>query len=267
MAFVSLLTRDPQVERAVRRALELRHAVALSGGWDRLVHSVRERPVTCAVLDEAYLPPLGRPAGALAELRARFPSVSVVWLARPVADPRDLLYLGRAGVDRLLLVPVDDVERDLGGSVGRALGRGTEALVTREVSAYLPARSVAAVRMALDDVHRRRSADDFARRLGLTRSHLSVCLRAAGLPSAGHLLVWARLLLAGRWLSDPGRSAESISRQLDYSSGAAFRRALKAYLGATPTQVTQGGGLTFVLERFVRRCGLDRHGRHGRSAA
>lgn len=267
MAFVSLLTRDPQVERAVRRPLEDRHVVALCGGWERLLHSIRERPATCAILDEAYLPPLGRPSGALAELRRRFPSVAVVWLARPVSDPRDLLRLGQAGVDRLLLVPVDDVERDVGASVGRALGRGTEALVTRQVSPYLPARSLAALRLALDDVHRRLPADDFAGRLGLSRPHLSVCLRAAGLPSAGHLLVWARLLHAGRWLADPGRSAESVSRQLDYSSGAAFRRALRAYLGATPTRVAREGGLAFVLERFLRLCGLDGPDRQGRSAA
>jgi len=267
MAFVSLLTRDPQVERAVRRPLEDRHVVALSGGWERLLHSVRERPVTCAILDEAFLPPLGRPAGALAELRERFPSVAVVWLARPGSDPRDLLRLGQAGVDRLLLVPVDDVERDVGGSVGRALGRGTAALVTREVSPYLPPRSVAAVRLALDEVHRRLSADDFAGRMDLSRPHLSVCLRAAGLPSAGHLLVWVRLLHAGRWLADPGRSAESVSRQLDYSSGAAFRRALREYLGATPTQVAREGGLAFVLGCFLKRCGLEGRARLGRSAA
>lgn len=267
MAFVSLLTRDRSVERAVRRPLEHRHVVALSGAWERLLYSIRERPVACAILDEACLPPLGRPAGALAELRARFPSVSVVWLARPVSDPRDLLRLGREGVDRLLLVPVDDVEREVGASVGRALGRGTEALVTREVSPYLPARSLAAVRQALDDVHRRPSADDFARRLGLSRPHLSVCLRASGLPSVGHLMVWARLLHAGRWLSDPGRSAESVSRQLDYSSGAAFRRALLAYVDATPTQVARGGGLPVILNSFLRRCGLAREGRQGRSAA
>lgn len=267
MAFVSLLTRDPLVERAVRRPLQDRHVVALSGGWDRLLQSIRERPVTCAILDEAHLRPLSRPEGALAELRARFPSVSVVWLARPGTDPLDLLRLGRAGVDRLLLVPVDDVERDIGPSVTRALGRGTEALVTREVSPYLPRRTLAAVRMALDDVHRRPMADDFARRLGVSRPHLSLGLRRSGLPSAGHLLVWARLLHAGRWLADPGRSAESVSRQLDYSSGAAFRRALKAYLGATPTQVVCGGGLAFVLDRFMHLCGIGGTDRGGRSAA
>lgn len=267
MAFVSLLTRDVEVERAVRRPLETRHVVARTGTWERLLHTVRERPVTCVILDEAFLPPLGRPAGPVAELRARFPSVTVIWLARPGADPLDLLRLGRAGVDRLLLIPVDDVEREIRESVGRALAGGTEALVTREVSPYLPPRPLAAVRAALDAVHRRPTADQLAEWMGVSRPHLSVCLKEFGLPSAGHLLVWGRLLHAGRWLADPGRSAESVSRQLDYSSGAAFRRALRSYVGLTPTEVADRGGFDRVMDRFMERCGWVRRGRDGRSAA
>jgi AraC-like DNA-binding protein len=105
-------------------------------------------------------------------------------------------------------------------------------------------------------VHQRWTADDFAARLGLSRPHLSVRMRRLGLPSTGHLLTWARLLHAGRWLEEPGRTGESVSRQLEYSSGAAFRRALRQYTGATPTQVTERGGLDFVLGRFIERCGL-----------
>jgi AraC-like DNA-binding protein len=70
------------------------------------------------------------------------------------------------------------------------------------------------------------------------------------------MLTWAKLLHAGRWLADPGRSAQSVSRQLEYSSGAAFRRALRSYGGLTPTQVRAGGGLAPVLERFLDACGL-----------
>mgnify|MGYP006180107401 CR=1 FL=1 len=99
-------------------------------------------------------------------------------------------------------------------------------------------------------------ADDLAAHAGWTRAHLSVRLKALGLPSAGHLLLWAKLLHAGRWLAEPGRSAESVSRQLEYSSGAAFRRALKLYTGATPTEVSEGGGLAFVLRRLFERCGF-----------
>jgi AraC-like DNA-binding protein len=112
------------------------------------------------------------------------------------------------------------------------------------------------IRSALNGVQLGWSSDELADRAGFTRAHLSVRLKACGLPSAGHLLLWAKLLHAGRWLTDPARSAESISRQLEYSSGAALRRALHNYVGRTPTTVKHGGGLRVVLRRFLDECGL-----------
>lgn len=266
MAFVFLLTRDVDVERGARRALEDRHVVARAGGWERLLHTVRERPVTCVIVDDGCLGQR-HPWSAASELRERFPSVPVVWLARSGGDPFDLLRLGRAGVERLLHLGGQDLERELHGNVAKALGRGTEALVTREISPYLPQRLLVTVRWSLDAVHRRLSADQVAEGMGLSRPHLSLLLKGQGLPSLGHLLVWGRLLHAGRWLADPGRSAESVSRQLDYSSGAAFRRALRRYVGATPTEVLEGGGYSFVMDRFMDRCGLVRPLGEGRNAA
>lgn len=266
MPFLALLTRDPDVERAVRRPLEHRHVVARAGNWDRLGHLIRERPVTCALLDEACLPLFAGTAGSVADLKARFPSLPLILVARPETDPFALLRLGRAGIDRLVLVRVDDLERDAEEVVAKALTHSTDALVTRAVSPYLPARVLGALRLALEGVLHRWSAGTLACRTGFSQPHLSVCLKAAGLPSAGHLLVWSRLLHAGRWLADPGRSAESVSRQLDYSSGAAFRRALRSYTGATPTEVVEAGGFPFVLDRFVLRCGIADEG-EGRSVA
>jgi AraC-like DNA-binding protein len=65
------------------------------------------------------------------------------------------------------------------------------------------------------------------------------------------------VLHAARWLEEPGRTGESVSRQLEYSSGAAFRRALKHYTGATPREVVDAGGLSFVLSRFIESCRLS----------
>jgi AraC-like DNA-binding protein len=135
------------------------------------------------------------------------------------------------------------------------------------VSPYLPPRALGALRMAMEGVQRTWTTGGLARVMGLSRPHLSVCLKAAGLPSAGHLLVWSRMLHAGRWLADPGRTAESVSRQLEYSSGAAFRRALRGYTGATPSQVRASGGLPFVLDRFMALCGLGGRRRDDRSVA
>lgn len=214
---------------------------------------VRERPITVALVDLADLDGFEE---RLVELRSSFPVLGLVLMARRVDDPVALFRLGRAGIRNLILLSVDRLDRELPRTLAKAEEEGTASLVARRLSVYLPRRELLTVRAALDGVHLRWTADEFAARIGLTRPHLSVRMKRLGLPSTGHLLTWARLLHAGRWLEEPGRTGESVSRQLEYSSGAAFRRALREYTGATPTQVAERGGLEFVLGRFVERCGL-----------
>jgi len=235
----------------------------------RLLHLVRERPVTGVVVDEAAVAdrPGGIP-GAVSEIRMHFPSVSLVFLAGPRTDPLTLLRLGREGIDSLVLLSPEGLLQSLPGACAQAYRRSVPSLVARRVSPYLPMWEARALRAALDGVVRGWSSEDLASHFGLSRPHMSERLKSVGLPSVGRLLVWGRLLHAGRWLEDPGRSAESISRQLDYSSGAAFRRALRNYLGTTPTETEARGGLGFVLDRFLADCSLDHDRRStGRSAA
>jgi AraC-like DNA-binding protein len=155
------------------------------------------------------------------------------------------------------LLPLDVLTREeLHLAIWGALGSSTEALVARAVSPHVPDREARMVRLALEGVQRGWGTEELSRTLGLTRPHASVRLKSCGLPSTGHLLTWAKLLHAGRWLGDPGRSAQSVSRQLEYSSGAAFRRALRAYGEMTPSEVKASGGLSAVLRRFLDACGL-----------
>jgi len=256
MALVTVLTGDSKVRQAVRGPLPETHSVAATRSWDRLVWLVRERPATTAVVDSGALPVGLTEYQAVSELRRRFPSLSMVFVVRPGADPVSLFRLGRAGLRSLVLVSLDSVQEEVGAAVRTALRAGTSSLVTRAVSPFVPPREVSAVKTAMDAVLRGWGTEDVAARLGLTRPHLSVRLKAAGLPSAGQLLIWAKLLHAGRWLADPGRSAESVSRQLEYSSGAAFRRALRNFVHATPTRVADEGGLRYVLGYFLDACGL-----------
>jgi AraC-like DNA-binding protein len=265
MPFVAVLTKDPKVRAAVRHPVGPR-AVATAREWERLVWLVRERPVTGAVLDTASLPGRLGADAALGELRRRFPSLATVLIARPGADPLSLFRLGRAGLGELVLLPADSLS-GVAVALRDALGAGTEAVVARAVSTYLPTRETLSLRLALEGVQHGWSSEELAGHVGLTRPHVSVRLRACGLPSTGHLLVWAKLLHAGRWLADPGRTAESVSRQLGYSSGAAFRRALRRYVGMTPSSVRALGGLRPVLARFLDECGLPDSLQGGRSAA
>ena len=227
------------------------HTLVRSPSLPGLVRVVRERPVTVALVDVAERAEV---EDGLLELRSLFPHVGLVLMARRHDDPVALFRLGRAGIRNLVLLSVDDLQMALPLTLFRAAEEGTASLVARRLSVYLPRRELRTLRLALDRVHLRWSADEFAAHVGFSRPHLSVRMRRLGLPSTGHLLTWARLLHAGRWLEEPGRSGESVSRQLEYSSGAAFRRALKQYTGATPTEVVEAGGLGFVIERFVECC-------------
>ena len=256
MAFITVLTRDQKVRQAVRSPVLREHTVASTRTWERLGWLLRERPATAVVLDSEALPAGLAEDLAVGDLRRRYPSVAALFIVRPGADPVSLFRLGRAGLGNLVLLPVDALVEEVGRAIRTALTSGTASLVARAVSPYVPTREATAIRMALEGVQRGWGTEELAAQMGLTRPHLSVRLKVVGLPSAGHLLVWAKLLHAGRWLTDPGRSAESVSRQLEYSSGAAFRRALRTHVGATPTRVKEGGGLRYVLRHFLDACGL-----------
>lgn len=231
--------------------------MAATKSWNRLSHLVRERPVTGIVIDSAALPSLDEADDTLRSLRTDFPSVGTLLVARADLRPNAIVRLGRAGLTGLALVEFDCLDRDLPREIARTSRRSTTSLVLRRLGARLPAAEHSVVRMALEGVLHGWNAEDLAAGAGWTRAHLSSRMRHTGLPSAGHMLVWAKLMHAGRWLSDPGRTAESISRQLEYSSGAAFRRALHNYVGGTPTWVRDNEGLNCVLSRFLDVCGLD----------
>lgn len=258
MALIAIYARDRGLRHRIGRILEGDHDLAESPSWEGFERMVRERPATVGVVDLSSLRGGAGAVGPLLRFRARFHGLGLVLLVQRHRDPVVLFRLGSTGIQNLVLMEQEGLRHFLPKSVGRARERGAASLVTRAVSAYLPARELRAVRAALDGIHRRWSAEEFADHVGLSRPFLSECFKEWGLPSVGHFLLWTRLLHAGYWLTDPGRTAESVSRQLEYSSGAAFRRALKHYTGATPTEVIERGGFSFVLRHFLDDCSFLR---------
>jgi AraC-like DNA-binding protein len=217
---------------------------------------VRERPATGAVIDQGALPSFPSAERVLAGLRTRFPHLGLVLLLRLDRDPFTLFRLGKAGIKNLVPLPSEELEDGLLKAVAHAGEGGATAFVMRALSYFLPPRELRAAFLAMDSVHRRWTAEQMAEEIGLTRPYLSECLKGVGLPSLGHFLLWTRLFHAGHWLEEPGRTGESVGRQLEYSSGAAFRRALKLYTGASPTRIRENGGLRFVFRCFLSRNGL-----------
>jgi AraC-like DNA-binding protein len=258
MALVATLTRDRGLGLRLNEALSPRHQIATARSLRGFTSLIRERPVTIAMVDLASLAPSVAPESSLTHLRQLFPHLALVLIVRRHRDAAKLFLLGRAGIQDLVLLALDDLERGLKRTVSHSLAGGGASLVVRALSPYLPRRELMAAHLAMDSVHLQWTADEFAAEVGLSRPFMSERFKAFGLPSVGHFLLWARLFHAGHWLTEPGRTGESISRQLEYSSGAAFRRALRHYTGATPTRVRERGGLPFVLSCFLRQSRLER---------
>lgn len=256
MALIPVLTRDAGLVRATVDAAPDGFSVATASSWSRLLWLVRERPATAVVLDTASLPSVPEPDERVLDLRRKFPSLGCVLVSRRGTDRVTLLRLGRAAISNLELVELGDTRITLRRAIVRSNARGARSIVLRHLAARIPGSERQVVRAALDGALLGWRADELAGCSGWTRPHLSVRLKRHGLPSAGRLLLWAKLLHAAHWLPEPGRTAESVSRQLEYADGPAFRRALRNYVEATPTEVREAGGLSFVLGRFLDVCGL-----------
>ncbi|MBT8397853.1 MAG: helix-turn-helix transcriptional regulator [Gemmatimonadetes bacterium] len=256
MALLAVLARDRRHELRVGESLVPLHSLAFGRSWGGLNRVIRERPVTGAVIDLVAMPGFLSIEGALAGLRSQYPHLGLVLILEMRGDPFTLFRLGKAGIRGLEVLPIQEMGHGLTRAVARAGEDGATSLVMRGLSPLLPRREGKIAFLAMDSVHRRWSAEEVADEVGLTRPYLSECFKRVGLPSLGHFLLWVRLFHASHWLEEPGRTGESVGRQLEYSSGAAFRRALKLYTGATPTAIREGGGLGFVFNRFLTFTGL-----------
>ena len=120
MPLITVLTRDPMVEQAVRMPMRADHEVAVTRSWSRLLWLVRERPATAVVLDSGAFARGYGPDEAVAGLRRRFPSVATIFVLRPHLDPVALLRLGRAGIENLAWVLLDGLLGGLREAIARS---------------------------------------------------------------------------------------------------------------------------------------------------
>jgi AraC-like DNA-binding protein len=266
MGLVAVLSRDPAL-----RALPVPSGYGPSPESTRtparLLRVVRELPVVSVIVDSDAVTDGWEAEALIHEVSRRFPSLGIVLIARPTLSPVVLLHLGRQRIGGLRVLRFGELDRGLVPNLVRAAGRGVRSRVMRSVGNQLMASERAVLTTALDAALLGWGADELAAASGWTRAHLGVRLREAKLPPPGRLLLWARLLHAAQWISEPGRTAQSVSRQLGYANGATFRRALRNYLGRTPTQLVAEGGFEVALARFLDVCGLDDSLRLRRSVA
>ena len=258
MALIAALLPIEEQRKALGEAAR-GHDVAWAKDWRDLLRLVKARPAVAAVAD------LHAERGKDGVLRIyrfsqRFPLTPIlVW---GDLDGRDLFRLGKAGatdvvpgVDSANRLLVEEMVVDaLADQLADRLDLALRSRVRRE------GRSL--VRSATARIADGIQVPDLATAHDVSVSTLERRCEQWGLMTPGRLLLWLRILYGLQWLLEPGRSVESVAGQLGYSSGAAFRRAIKATVGGRPTPLRNAPAFEAALETFVTECPGDVAIRH-----
>jgi AraC-like DNA-binding protein len=250
MAFVAALLPNKS-DRDYLRVATPPHQVLWAESWRDLYKLVRRRPVAAVIAD---LHAETRKDGALRVFRftQRYPLTPlVVW---GNADGRELFRLGKAGATDIILSNSADDSELVKDVLDRAIYRSLGPSIEERLRDRIAADALRIVRYAADHVPDQVQVPELAAAFGVSVSTLERRCERWGLPTPGRLLLWLRVLYGLRWLLEPGRSVESVGYQLGYSSGAAFRRAIKATIGGRPTPLRNPRGFEKALDQFLLEC-------------
>lgn len=253
MALIAALLHSEEQRRVLGEAARGHH-VAWARDWRDLLRLVKARPAVAAIAD------LHAERGKDGVLRIhrfseRFPRTPIlVW---GELDGRDLFRLGKAGATEV--VPGSDVanQRVIDELIGDAMADQLAGRLDRRLRSRVRREGRALVRAGTARIADGVQVPDLAEELGMSVSTLERRCEQWGLTTPGRLLLWLRILYGLQWLLEPGRSVESVAGQLGYSSGAAFRRAIKATVGGRPTPLRNEAAFNAAVEHFVTECPGD----------
>lgn len=258
MADVFLLHPSPAALERLRRALRLeaaagvRHALHLARGWAELTGLAARSPLALAFVDPYHGGRFAAPE--LRRLAERSPRVALVawadFAARPAADAFSLALLG---VRAVLSLGSGDAPAAVRQCLTDHLNAAPLDALAARLADAAPLRLRECLRAVVRSTGAPATVTEFAALARCSPRTLRRALRGAGLPAPEQLLAWRRLLHAARLLED-GRSADSVARTLDFSSGSALRKCLRRASGMRPRELVSRGGLAFLAERFVAAC-------------
>ncbi len=256
MPLIAALLPNPADQQALRAA-SAPHELAWAESWRDLYRRVRRDPVAAVVTD---LHAEVRKDGALRVYRfsQRYPFTPLV--AWGDMDGRELYRVGKAGAAEVVVARQADDAELVAEVLRGVLGRGLATILEERLERGVGAEARAVIRHAAERIPDRIQVPALARAFDMSVLTLERRCERWGLPTPGRLLLWLRVLYGLRWLLEPGRSVESVAYQLGYSSGAAFRRAIKATIGGRPSPLRNAKGFERAVELLAGECPGERRG-------
>lgn len=231
MGVVASLLDSRAATATLRRGLPRDRATPLTcRGSRHLGRTIEERLVDSIVVGPKAMREL-----ELAQLQARFPRIPLVIFGpiRATDSPQVLEWLEARGVTAVLVEGVDDPV------VGEAVVRSGLAARRRAVLARVPEELRLTAPLQRTTWELLTATLDpppptavLARRLGVSREHLSRQFGAGGAPNLKRVIDLLQVVAARELLANPGSSAERVARLLGYASRAHFRAVVRRVAGS-----------------------------------
>lgn len=252
MAALALFQPDTQSRARLRDALRDHHRLTICQSWTELWERMVQGSLDGCIIDPYNsFDPVSLPE--VLHFRRRFPGTAVVVCGDFSGRELDLYYLGRMGVDGVILGAGESSgPRQLRGRVEMALSSWLAKRVADALDGAIPHLGVRAIRWAIAHAEECPQVQDLARAVRLSPRALSRELRARGLPSPRQLLLWGRLFQAARMLDRSDATVEEVAFRLGYATGASLGRAFRERVGLSPSEFShEEDGLNRVMGAFV----------------
>lgn len=197
----------------------------------------------------------GQQAAKVAQLVREFPRVPAVALLTQVdlSTPRDMLYLGRSGLQTLIDVRTGRGWRELREALVADRGASVERLALGQLALDLvgvPADCWRFFEALFGPNARITTVRTLAAHLQVLPSTLMSRFFRARLPAPKRYLATARLVRAAHLFENPGLSVASVANVLDYSSPQSFGRHVRTMLRVTAVDFRRKYTGQQMLDRF-----------------
>lgn len=186
---------------------------------------------------------------AIIALRQKFPNAPMVAIFFPSSSScRAILRLGAAGVSQIVTGEPLIRRDDLTLALSRSHGEGVAIRLWRSCDFVFPDPFVPVLKAALRLAHRPITAESLGDSTGMHERSLRKYCAQHALPSPQWIIGWARLLVAGYYLDEPGRTVAQVAHMLDFPSACALRNQLKRY-SALASRSLRASGTTITIGR------------------
>lgn len=187
-------------------------------------------------------------------LRNEYPNVPVVALfENGISSYKATLKLGAAGINEIVSTTPSLGDMEIRLALSRCHADGVAVRIWKRADPQIPDALIPVVKAALRLAHEPVALHKLAASTGMHERTLRKYCEHKGFPSPQWIIGWARLLVAGFYLEEPGRTIAAVAELLGYPSACALRNQIRRYAGLSP-RIARGQNMTTMLARAFEAC-------------